>query len=149
MYISSYGGTVETLYNEIESELRGCCFKASTREEFLKDLYENDDWDDQFNFQAIYNIAEDEIFMRKFINKHTGSSGNQKTNSSEIERILKDWLKGKFATDEVYSIYRCRVMQLRQRYYRFCLRLAKTRICYADYHDFSKWVKSINKNKNK
>lgn len=137
--ITSIGSTPETLYQELETEEKE---SSLTREEFWNDMTTDTISEEHFNFQALYNSAEDVIVMRRFINRHTGKSTNQITNADEIERILTDFLNGKPVSDDDYSISRCRVMQIRERYYRYICRTTKS-ILYRSYHEFLKWVKNM------
>lgn len=137
---TSIGSTPETFYQELETEEKE---SSLTREEFWNDMTTDTvSEEEHFNFQALYNSAEDVIVMRRFINRHTGKSTNQITNAKEIEKILIDFLNGKPASDNDYSISRCRVMQIRERYYRYICRTTKS-ILYSNYHEFLKWVKKM------
>lgn len=130
------GFTPESFYQELETEQR--C-SSTTREEFLKEL--NTHQESSISFQALYNYMSDQYVLEQFITRCTTNKfGTLKTNSIELEMILKNWLHGLSTPDNI-NITNTRALEYRQRYYYRCKRRYGFSYNYADYAEYSRWLK--------
>ena len=133
------GFTPESFYQELETEQR-CSF--TTREKFLKELNTHHQ-ESSISFQALYNYMSDQYVLEQFIARCTTNKfGTLKTNSTELEMILKNWLHGLSTPDNI-NITNTRALEYRQRYYYRCKRRYGFSYSYADadYAEYSKWLK--------
>jgi hypothetical protein len=132
------GFTPESFYQEIETEQRHF---STTREEFLKEL--NTHQESSISFQALYNYMSDQYVLERFIARCTTNKfGTLKTNPTELEMILKNWLHG-LSTPDNLNITNTRALGYRQKYYSWCKRRYGFFYgeSYADYAEYSKWLK--------
>ena len=132
------GFTPESFVQELETEQRHF---FTTREEFLKEL--NTHQESSISFQALYNYMSDKYVLEQFITRCTTNKfGTLKTNSTELEMILKNWLHGLSIPDNL-NITNTRALEYRQRYYSWCKRrygFFYGESC-VDYAEYSKWLK--------
>ena len=131
------GFTPETFCQELETEER---VSSISREEFFKEL--NTHHESSIDFQALYNYMSDQYVLEQFIAKCTTNKfGTLKTNPTELEDILNNWLHG-LSTPNNLSITTNRALNYRYRYYIFSKRHYRIfSNCCFDYADFSSWLK--------
>jgi hypothetical protein len=134
---TTVGSTPETFCQELETEERA---SSTTRERFFEEL--NTQHESSIDFQALYNYMSDQYVLEQFIARCTTNKlGTLKTNPTELEAILNNWLHG-LSTPNNLSITTTRALNYRYRYYIFSKR--RYRIfsnCCFDYADFSSWLK--------
>lgn len=135
---TTVGFTPETFYQELETEEMSV---STTRERFFEEEL-NIQSESSVDFQAMYNYMTDQYTLERFIAKCTTNKfGTLKTNPTELETILNNWLYG-LSTPNNLSITTTRVLNYRYRYYIFGK--CHYRIifnCCIDYADFSRWLK--------
>lgn len=131
------GFTPETFYQELETEER---VSSISRERFFEEL--NTQRESSIDFQALYNYMSNQYVLEQFIAKCTANKfGTLKTNPTELEAILNNWLHG-LSTPNNLSITTTRALNYRYRYYIFSKRHYRIfSNCCFDYADFSSWLK--------
>lgn len=135
------GSTPETFCHELETEMTSV---FTTRERFFYEL--NTRHESSINFQALYNYMSDQYVLDQFIARCTTNKlGTLKTNPTELELILKNWLYG-LSTPDNLTITNARALSYRQRYYSRCKCYYGIRYnCCSDYAEYSRWLKKRSK----
>lgn len=136
---TTVGSTPKAFYQELETEEMSV---STTRERFFEEEELNTQSESSVDFQAMYNYMTDQYVLDQFIAKCTTNKfGTLKTNPTELEDILSNWLHG-LSTPNNLSITTVRALNYRYRYYIFGKRHYRIiSNCCIDYAEYSRWLK--------